>query len=295
MLRPSEISVAIVGAGVAGLNCAARLMSIGTRVRLYDRGRTPGGRARRRREGPWRFDHGAPEHAELVRRLAAGLAIESSTRITSLATDAAGRWYLTRDGGPVADTYDFVVLAMPPEQAIPLLVETPGLARVVARVKLEPRLATMVGFPRTLASTPSECIPASGPLASARRQVLHGSAPAGDAWVLQGTAEFSRDNLECDLETVARHLLHAFADEVGSLPPTSYLRGHRWRYARTDHPLGMDCLFDSTRGIGVCGDWCRGDDVFAALLSGRAMAARIAATHELPHILDERLSRETVA
>jgi renalase len=57
-------SVAIIGAGLAGLACADSLGPGGSRVRLFDKGRAPGGRlATRRVELPdgrtVRFDHGA--------------------------------------------------------------------------------------------------------------------------------------------------------------------------------------------------------------------------------------------
>lgn len=74
--RPA--SVAVIGAGLAGLACATRLVSYGFRVQVFDKGRRPGGRTSTRRvgsgegatvdatDGPavgapatWQFDHGA--------------------------------------------------------------------------------------------------------------------------------------------------------------------------------------------------------------------------------------------
>ena len=57
-------SVAIIGAGLAGLACAERLGQAGLSVRLFDKGRWPGGRLATRRvetsDGrSLRFDHGA--------------------------------------------------------------------------------------------------------------------------------------------------------------------------------------------------------------------------------------------
>lgn len=69
--RPA--SVAVLGAGVAGLTCASHLVSSGFRVRVFDKGRRPGGRLSSRREGRFHFDHGAqyftvrdPDFAERV-------------------------------------------------------------------------------------------------------------------------------------------------------------------------------------------------------------------------------------
>lgn len=58
------MKVAIIGAGMAGLSCAGRLREAGHEVRLFDKGRGPGGRMSTRRAattlGEVRFDHGAP-------------------------------------------------------------------------------------------------------------------------------------------------------------------------------------------------------------------------------------------
>jgi renalase len=72
--------VAIVGAGVAGLACARALLEHGVQVRLFDKGRGPGGRLSTRRAstplGEIAFDHGAqfatardPGFIEMLERL----------------------------------------------------------------------------------------------------------------------------------------------------------------------------------------------------------------------------------
>lgn len=58
--RGSPLTVAVVGAGVAGAAAARALVDAGHVVTLFDRGRVAGGRLSTRAEGPLRFDHGAP-------------------------------------------------------------------------------------------------------------------------------------------------------------------------------------------------------------------------------------------
>lgn len=57
MAKPPTI--AVVGAGLAGLACARVLKDHGLEVTVFDKGRAPGGRLSRRRAEPFAFDHGA--------------------------------------------------------------------------------------------------------------------------------------------------------------------------------------------------------------------------------------------
>ena len=57
------MTIAIIGAGIAGLACAERLVAAGRPCVLFDKGRRPGGRVTTRRvatpQGEATFDHGA--------------------------------------------------------------------------------------------------------------------------------------------------------------------------------------------------------------------------------------------
>lgn len=55
----ADFRVAVIGAGMAGLACAQALAEAGVAVRVFDKGRGPGGRMSTRRMEPWQFDHGA--------------------------------------------------------------------------------------------------------------------------------------------------------------------------------------------------------------------------------------------
>ncbi len=50
--------IAVIGAGLSGLSAALSLVAAGHQVRVFDKGRGPGGRLSTRRAGDWRFDHG---------------------------------------------------------------------------------------------------------------------------------------------------------------------------------------------------------------------------------------------
>lgn len=88
--------VAIVGAGLAGIVCARRLIESGRSVVLFDKGRKAGGRMSTRRAEPTRFDHGASLftaeapgfQAEVETWAAAGFVARWEGRFSKVGADA---------------------------------------------------------------------------------------------------------------------------------------------------------------------------------------------------------------
>jgi renalase len=59
MTKQINKTIAIIGAGIAGLSCAARLKELGHHVELFEKGRSPAGRMSTKRGEDWTADHGA--------------------------------------------------------------------------------------------------------------------------------------------------------------------------------------------------------------------------------------------
>ena len=81
----NSISVAVVGAGLAGIACAQRLREAGVQVRVFEAQRAPGGRLATRRFAVATFDHGA--QFLTTTDLGFRAALEAAE-----AAGAAGRW-----------------------------------------------------------------------------------------------------------------------------------------------------------------------------------------------------------
>ncbi|MFN7856733.1 MAG: NAD(P)/FAD-dependent oxidoreductase [Acidovorax sp.] len=95
MITAAYLPVAVIGAGLAGLSCAHRLLEAGHTVHLFDKSRGPAGRMSTRRAkdtaGSWQCDHGAQYftardpafRAEVARWETAGVAARWDARLTS--------------------------------------------------------------------------------------------------------------------------------------------------------------------------------------------------------------------
>ncbi|MBU1352621.1 MAG: NAD(P)-binding protein [Gammaproteobacteria bacterium] len=95
MSKLAPRTIAVVGAGLAGLSCAQALLQAGHTVHVFDKARGPSGRMSTRRaddeHGPWQCDHGAQyftarDHAfraEVARWQQAGVAALWNARLAS--------------------------------------------------------------------------------------------------------------------------------------------------------------------------------------------------------------------
>jgi hypothetical protein len=110
----------------------------------------------------------------------------------------------------------------------------------------------------------------------ARNSSKPGRDPSTETWVLHASADWSCQNLEANADDVAKLLWSAFGQATQQpLPEPISLKAHRWRYALAKQPLEIGCLWDSQMAIGACGDWCAGNKVEGAFVSGLALAGRI--------------------
>ncbi|MEM9761109.1 MAG: NAD(P)-binding protein [Pseudomonadota bacterium] len=198
------------------------------------------------------------------------LEIQRRTEVTAIAKAPSGAWQLGLSEGTAEAEH--LLLAIPAPQAARLLA-TAGLSNApVEAVIMAPRLTAMVAFEAPI-TAPEHLSPV---LEKAIRETgKPGRAEGHDRWVLHATSAWSAENIEHEKDDIADALIAAFAESTGPLPTATYRAGHRWRYALTTAPLGQACHWDPEARLGFCGDWCLGDTVEHAFLSGNALASAV--------------------
>ncbi len=236
-----------------------------------------GGGAMRPRSAEHARYVGAPRMSALTRFLAQERDLVTATRVTSVTAEAGG-WRLHAEELDLG-LYEAVLVTSPPEQAVPLLAGAPALAGVAAAVRSEPCWAVMVVFERALEADFDGAFVDDARLAWCARNASKPGRPAHEAWVLHGTPAWSREHAEDAPGQVQAALLRAFFEATGlaALEPV-FATAHRWMLARASEPRTDGVLWDAQQRIGACGDWCLGDKVEAAALSGLAAAQRVLGT-----------------
>ena len=310
-----HMTIAVVGAGLAGLACATRLTGAGHRVVVYDKGRVPGGRCSTRTIetvlGPVCFDHGAQyftareaafqAQVDQWRRAgvvapwpAAGqeawvglpgmnapaLALAAALEVqSSFRVDALRRdpsgWYVTAKDLD-AGPFEAVVCALPAEQTRALVAPWDASMEVASGIASDPCWTVMAAFEGRVPVT-QEVFKQQGILDWAARNSAKPGRSGPEAWVMHATPAWSRSHLEDPADDIGPSLLAALsAIAGGTMPQAIVVAAHRWRFARSGR-LGRPTLWNSELKLGVCGDWLLGPRVECAWVSGDRLGEQICA------------------
>ncbi len=313
VLANTQMKIAVIGAGMAGLSCAESLKDAGHSVAVFDKGRGPGGRMSTRRLqtplGAVAFDHGAqyftarnPAFRRLVGEWA-GLGIAAlwpaagpdawvgvpamNEIIKHMAQSHAvawghavtglvrtdREWWLMGKAGRVGP-YNAVVLAIPAEQAAAILsLHDFAMMRIALMARSQPSWTSMFVFDRPLDGLPL-VMRSGGDLVWAARNSAKPGRSGPEAWVVQASASWSQGRIDASQEDISAELRAAWSQAAGCvIPEPVAAASHRWRYALSAG-TGDGALWNQSIGLGVCGDWLLGPRVECAWLSGQMLANR---------------------
>lgn len=307
--------VGIVGAGIAGLACAAALRAAGYEPTLFDKARGAGGRMSTRRidahGGPLAFDHGA---THFTARSAAFKALVAEWETAGLAArwPAGGRdaWVgtpsmnaplkaygaphdirrssmvtaLTRSSAGWTihsersryGPFDAVAVAIPAEQAAPLLsLHDFSMARAAMAIRSHPIWSAMFAFARPIDGLP-DMVRGKNTVTLAVRNNSRPGRGGMESWIVQASWQWSEAHLTRPANEICDALLAALAAESGAtIPEPVHYDAHRWLFAQ---PSGRDpiLLWNDAIGLGACGDWLAHGFVEAAWESGNALGEAMA-------------------
>ena len=231
--------------------------------------------------GPAERFVGTPRMTTPAAWLAASLTLHTEVLISALRREQAG-WRLQAQGGALlAHHYDAVVLALPAPQAEPLLHDVAPLqAALAGAAKMESCWAMMLQYAAPLWLGFDAAFVNHGPLRWVARDSSKPGRAGRESWLLHASAEWSNAHLERDADSIAAHLLPAFA-ALGAPAPERW-SAHRWRYAKAAQARTEECIWVDGQALGLCGDWLGGGTVEGAWLSGLALAQRISAALPAP-------------
>lgn len=220
--------------------------------------------------------------------LAQGLDITLNQRVVAITPTPENTWRLTLESGNDELTAKAVVIAIPAPQALMLLAplgESLLGAEFLHRldvVKFSPCISLIAGYAPTSQPLPqwqALTFVDHPDLAWIGLDSSKRPHPQQPHFVLQSSANFAQLHLDTeDLQPVGKYMLQSVAQTLSLswLASPDWMQVHRWRYAFPRNPETESVLSAHTPlPLVCCGDWCGGNFVDDAMVSGLAAANKI--------------------
>ncbi|MBV6625697.1 MAG: FAD-dependent oxidoreductase [Rivularia sp. (in: Bacteria)] len=228
----------------------------------------------------------APEGMNVIAKfLAQGLQIHRGQRVNKITINSQNQWHLTSETNQEF-TAPSLVVAIPAPQAMMLLESLPGnlfdnkFREKLRSVEYYPAITVMAGYAessqpewKAITFTQNSVLGWIGLDSSKRKNSVQ------PHFVIHSSADFAHKNFDSEnLQEVGKEILKNAAAEVNLpwLNNPQWMQVHRWRYAFPKTPLQQQSLPAETPSpLVFCGDWCGGNLIESAILSGIAAAEHI--------------------
>ena len=307
-------NIIIIGAGIAGLMCAQRLIKSGQNVSVLDKSRGVGGRVGTRRIENGVFNHGAskipdfrtqaglPEFVKtyfekaisertlvahgtnltafssmktLTNDLSLGIDIEKEIEIVALKNKKIGVELHFKNNPQAQHHKSILIFAIPQPQVLSLLKnEFREISKLIEPASMYASISGLFAFKEPLSQN-------EGGLEDNNIIALHENSRVGqdlklDCWTIHSKKAYGQNWSHLNKEEIKKRLFKDFKGlDFQRFSKPVYAAGHRWRYGFTDQSLNANYIYDENKKIGICGDWCRGDTVIDAAISGVSLAEKI--------------------
>lgn len=209
-----------------------------------------------------------PGMAALGQHLAQNLTLRTAQLVTQiLPWGESKQWLLAVQSETVpitahAGPFDAVIVAVPADQAAPLLACVPALGEEAGKLHLAPCWSLELAFQQALDLGYDGAFVQGSRLAFIAHDNSKPGHRPGERWVAHASTDWSIEHVDDDEARAREKLVKAFHEATGSQVQAIYAHAYRWRFAQALTPLPQDYLWDASAKIGACGDW------FAAGLEG---------------------------
>lgn len=217
---------------------------------------------------------GQSRNSALTRELLRGAQLVCDTRIAVAWPDKEGV-LLRDDQGQSLGHFDAFVSAVPAAQAVSLLEAVPRIAEHARRARMSPCWVYMLAvdqIPEKLKGV--DLVEGDHPCFS--RLVVESNKPgrAGQVIKVEMNADWSSGRIEQSAESIRLEIHKEIEAWLGHSLTAEASRVHRWLYSRSFQPEAYSPAFwDSSTGIGACGDWIDQPDLEGSFFSAQALAS----------------------
>jgi hypothetical protein len=220
---------------------------------------------------------GSPNMNAIGQYMAKNLEVRFNQHVESVQRDH-GLWLIKSTTAEVLGEFDWVVFAIPAQQAYALLPDNCQFKADLLDVVMQPCFALMLGYasPKSHAwdaAIVSESILSWVSINSSKPN----RAPAFSV-VTMSKNEWAAANFNQDDSFVINAMLHELTQVMGQpMTDSSYLKLKRWKYANAARRPQQMTLLDNALQLACCGDWCKIGRIESAYMSSVDLATKIKA------------------
>lgn len=215
---------------------------------------------------------------QLVKHLAKGINVQLEQKVSTLHRTEDARWWLETESGARYQANN-IILSMPAPQVLQLLQHSelmPEYYEALEHVHMQPCFALMleVAQPPTWQGITCQHPVLSWLAHDSSKRVASDTTSAPtipNIIVAHACRAYSQANVAKDKEAVAQEMLAAVQMIDSSLHIRQQQPIHRWLYAQASQSYG-EPFINFGQGLFACGDWCAGNKLEDAYLSGTALA-----------------------
>ena len=220
---------------------------------------------------------GVPNMSSIAKHLSDGIKIELETRVHSI-SKKLGKWSLTDDQGRSLGEYDWVISAIPAEQAADLLPSSLPLYPNVSMTQMEGCFSVMLGFNQALPLEFDSALIRGEDISWISVNSSKPDRKGGFCLLVHSTNIWADAHRDDDRDEVMHYLCRQTSLIIGhDVSKADHKAIHSWGYANAKKQTGDTYFIDTTENIGVCGDWCIQGRVEAAFTSGLDLGKRVLA------------------
>lgn len=218
---------------------------------------------------------GTPKMNQIVKHLAADLDLKLQTRIVEI-KDKENQKELVDEEGNSQGTYDWVIVAIPAEQAKDLLPDNFPHKNIAEKTKMLGAHSLMLGFEEALPLEWQAAFVQNADISWISINSTKPGRPQGYSMLVHATNKWSEEHIEDDLEQAKEYIIKETSRITGvNVSIANHQAIHRWRYANASKHGGEKSYFDEKSKIGICGDWLIQGRVEAAYLSAVDLSNKI--------------------
>lgn len=221
----------------------------------------------------WFEDHfvGLPGMNGMLKVMAKDIDIHLATRISHIDKHAEC-WRLYDDQQHSLGNFDWVISTAPAPQTLDVLPDSFHHRALMKQVEFLPCYALMLGFKIAPALNFDAAVIKNEAISWVSVNSSKPGRPEAYSLIAHSDNCWAKANLEADQESVVSQLMTCLAEILGiETDHADHIALHRWRYARVEKSVAMDFLLDEQSRLAACGDWCRGNRVEDAFLSGQRL------------------------